>query len=623
MWIAGKQPIKKFKDFNSIVMELSDDRNDEEARILLAKFLRANIGFTFELLSGVEVTPMQELILKALFLRDNGIIVCGRGVGKSFIISIFCLLYPIFYPNSKLCLISANFRGSRRILEYSDKIIHSPRSELLRQCFPKDMRRAQDLYRFELANGAEVFALPLSNGEGLRGTRANCVCVDEGLLITKEIQQFVIRPFLTNKSLQQVQDEKRVKAAEDELISAGVITEADRITFPRNKYFVFSSASYKFEYLYELYTDIIKSVDSHSGDPAEPTYFAIRASYEAVPAGSYMDLTQINAAKANGGENTEYFKREYKGQFSDSGDGYFNVKKMHECTVAAGSYPTLQLKGDKDAKYILAIDPSYSASKSSDYFAMGVYLLNESERKMTLVHTYGRAGGDLKDHFSYLAYLLTYFNIVFVTIDASGTEFITGFNESSIAAEKSLKLDFLDVDMDNVEDPQKRVEELSKAKRQYNLLNRRICYAQKFTSENIRRMNEHLQNQIDAKKVWFGATIQSNEEAFNRYIELNLPSVFKTKNEQIMGNQLFIEEQDAWISETKAQLALIEVKSTTLGTLQFDMPQNLRRETGINRPRKDNYTCMLIGCWATKMYFDIMFAEDKQVVSTFTPFVIH
>ena len=82
-----------------------------------------------------------------------------------------------------------------------------------RQCFPlHGLRRGTDICKYEIPNpcGSEVFALPLSSGggEGLRGTRANAVLVDEGLLITKEIQEFIIRPFLTAKL--NFQEEKEI-----------------------------------------------------------------------------------------------------------------------------------------------------------------------------------------------------------------------------------------------------------------------------------------------------------------------------------------------------------------------------------------------------------------------------
>ena len=525
-WIEGNQKTIVYKDINEELLSLADELDDNLAKITLAKFLRHNIAFTLEMLGGVRLMELQEIIIRGLLLKDNGLIVAGRGTSKSYLISIVSILYAILYPESKICLISSNFRSARRILTNSEKIINNPKAGMLKACFAGPLRRGNDMYIWSLNNGSEIFALPLSNGEGLRGTRANVLMIDEGLLISKEIQEFILRPFLTVN--QRFQEEADIRKKEDILIRAGQMTEAERMEFPKNKYMVFSSASYEFEYLYEMYQNFLNSIMSPEKNDTKytPSYFVVRASYEALPNNGMMDMTQIDSAKANGGDNTEYFKREYRALFSKTGDGYFNVKKMHECTVDNGQLPTTQIKGDSNTDYILSIDPSYSASKSSDYFAMSVHMLIPQERKTILVHSYARAGGDLKDHYEYLVYLLKYFNIVFAVIDDSGAEFLHGFNESALAKNNNLKLSFLDVRFGEDD----HIQEVSKAKSQYNRASGRIVYGAKAQSENIRRMNEHLQNAIDSKKVWFASSVASNEAAFKKYEGIELPFKFKNNN---------------------------------------------------------------------------------------------
>lgn len=613
-WITGNQPVKKFEDYNSIVKELTGSLGDKEAKITLAKFLNANIGLTFEMISGIKLFPMQEIILKGLMSADNSMILACRGGAKSFLISVASIIESIFNPGLQTCIISANFRGSRRILEATEKMIKHKKADLLRQCFPEALKRSNDMYRWTLPNGSEMFALPL-NGEGLRGVRCQRLFIDEGLNVSKEIQENILKPFLMVK--QNVREEIELREVEDELISKGLLTEKDRISFPHNKFCILSSSSYEFEYLFEIFNNYVNNImrPNQKYDKDAPTYFVIRYSYEALPEGALFDKTLIESAKANGGESTEYFKREYRALFSRSGDGYFNAQKMHDCTVPLGDYPTVQIKGEKDAKYILAIDPSYSASKASDYFAMAVYMLIPEERKIILVHTYGRAGGNLKDHYQYFSYLLTFFNIVFVVIDDSGSEFIHGYNESVIAKDKRINLKFLDVDFGSDD----YLPEVSKAKIQYNITTGRILYGQKFISDQIRKMNEHLQNQIDCKKVWFASPLAANDIELNKTRDLELPLQLKNQYDSQYSLVDFIEEQDSWITATKNQTALIEVRATTLGTMQFDLPQNLRRETGQNRVRKDHYTCLMLACWGARCYFDLLYTEVEKPQATFEP----
>jgi len=138
-----------------------------------------------------------------------------------------------------------------------------------------------------------------------------------------------------------------------------------------------------------------------------------------------------------------------------------------------------------------------------------------------------------------------------------------------------------------------------------------------------RRGPNFLQNQINASKVWFASRCQANTKEFELQSKLTLPIDYKNKNDQSSGVGVLIEDQDVWIDETKAQLALIEVRATSSGTLQYDLPQSLRRLEGDQKIRKDHYSCILLAAWSAKIYWDMLFAErEVQVTETFAPILI-
>lgn len=624
-WAVGNQFYKKPEISSSdYLYNLKGDLTEIEARLSLAKFLRTNPGIFFEMISGFQLLPIQELLIRAMLTRESGILIAARGFSKSFLISVLSLLVSILYPGVSIALISANFRGARRILEYSEKLVNGSRSDLLHQCFPENLKRQADLYRWKLpGNGSEIFALPL-NPEGIRGVRANWVFLDETLNVDKDVQDSILRPFLTVK--QNAVEEMIMREKEDELIKLGVMTHEDRISFPKNKFFMFSSASYQFQYLYELYTNYIENALNPKDkiDKYSPTFFACRFSYrvlEELPNQAFLDVTQINAAKADGGEQSDHFKKEYMALFPDISDGYFNIRKLHECSVKTGESPTLELKGNKSCEYVLAIDPAYSDSRVGDHFAMSVFLLAREEKKCFLVHSYTNIGGDLKSHYAYLSYLLTHFNIVFIIIDKSGNELLKGWNESTVAKERGLTVDFLDVDLEK-DQLNELQEELVKARNQYNSVSKRIVYQQPFAALSQRKMNEHLKNQIEAKKVWFGSKLAIDEINTNKCKEIINAYNFKTKKDSEWLAEDFLEEQNQWVDETKAQTALIQVKASALGSLSYDLPQNIKRSTSENRPRKDSYTCLLMAVTAATHYFNIMSAEQRQLATTFSPIII-
>lgn len=85
-------------DVNQTMMNLEGYLEGKEAKISLAKFLRANLGLTVELISGIKLAPFQEITLKGMMNRNFSMCVWGRGCGKTFIASVFCFCNVYLIP---------------------------------------------------------------------------------------------------------------------------------------------------------------------------------------------------------------------------------------------------------------------------------------------------------------------------------------------------------------------------------------------------------------------------------------------------------------------------------------------------------------------------------------------
>ena len=157
-----------------------------------------------------------------------------------------------------------------------------------------------------------------------------------------------------------------------------------------------------------------------------------------------------------------------------------------------------------------------------------------------------------------------------------------------------------------------------KLKRLFNKQNQNICFKQNFTSDWLRRANEHLQACIDHKKIWFASRTTANGSSFSKQSSyaINLDAV----KQPTVGE--FIEIQDELVYSTKKQCALIEVKSTAKGTQTFDLPIHLKKSTSANRARRDNYTALMLANWATKCYYDMQ-GQKNDFFDTFTPVMIN
>jgi len=565
MWFCPDKYNIPIHKVNQQMSELKGELEDEQAKISLAKFLRANLGITTELVSGIKLAHYQEITLKGFFNRNFSMCVWGRGCGKTFIAAVYCFLQCIFEPGTKILIAGPTFRTARFIFNNLENLVDTKGAQLLAQAFGAKSKR-NDQYEWKI-NGGSITAIPLS-GEKIRGFRANILVLDEFMLLPEEIIRNVLMPFLV--APQDIAERIKIRELEDELISNGSMKEEDRIKFGNNsKMIALSSASYTFENLYRVYKEWMAKI--YSRESGDSKYFISQLGYEALPE-EMIDKTIIDEAQSDT-SSLSSFQREYCAMFTDGSDSYFSAKKMHECTVPDGEEPSMRIIGDKGSEYILAIDPSFSNSPTSDYCAMSVMEIDNEAKQGTLVHCYAVAGGDLRDHIDYLFYLVKNFNIIMIIIDNAGYQFLDSANESEMFLKDNINLKFFDFDTDK--DGEEYDKELKRARRNYNLQDKRICIKQLFSTSFIRKANEQLQADIDHRKIWFASRITADGSIFNKVSVQRVP-LKMTKHETILD---LIEFQDDFVYQTKKQCSLIEVKSTSKGTQSFDLPQHLRRST--------------------------------------------
>ena len=606
MWYCPERYEKDTVDLNEEFLKLKGELSDKEAKISLAKFLSANVGFTTELISGIKLAPFQEVTLKGMMNRNFSMCVWGRGCGKTFIASVFCFLQCVFNPGTKILVAGPTFRTARFIFNNLETLVESKGAELLAQCFGAKAKR-NDQFEWQI-NGGSITAIPL-NGEKIRGFRANILVLDEFLLLPEDLITNVLMPFLV--APQNMKERLEVREIEDKLISEGAMKEEDRMVFENDsKMIALSSASYTFENLYKQYSTWQNNI-YHGTKSDDATYFISQMGFEALPE-HMIDQTIIEEAQ-EGGSSHASFQREYCAQFTDGSDSYFSALKMHECTVPDGEEPTTMIKGCPDKKYVIGLDPNMSDSPSADYFAISVLELDEEKKHVTLVHNYAGLGA-LTNHVKYLLYLFKNFNIVMGSFDNAGADiFIEACNQSKFWQNERFKLNVLEDFNSESEgiDYNKNIRDL---KKNYNLENKQIIYNQVFTTNWIRKANEYLQACIDYKRIWFASRANASGTAFEKQSIQKIQMGWT--GEKNIGE--LIDIQDNLIHQTKKQCALVEVKTTAKGSQTFDLPQHLKRNTSAGRARKDNYTALMLANWAAKCYFDMQEYKTEDV-ATFVP----
>ena len=99
--------------------------------------------WTVKTLLGVDLLPVQTCVLKELWRRPFPMYIASRGFGKSFLLSVYCLLKCTLIPGTKIVIVGAAFRQSKVIFEYMDTLWKTEpilKSVLLKHLNPAEKR---------------------------------------------------------------------------------------------------------------------------------------------------------------------------------------------------------------------------------------------------------------------------------------------------------------------------------------------------------------------------------------------------------------------------------------------------------------------------------------------------
>lgn len=611
MWVEGNFK-EEYKSINEELKKIEGDIDDiEKAHYLLYKFLRANLNFTYNLLTGGELYPFQIIKLNTMLRKDYCIDVSSRGLSKSYLAAIFCILYALLNPESKVIVVSQSFKQSKRILMYIKEIIEKPSATLLQEIFKKKEANEEWTYRI---GSSQITALPLAIGGGkIRGYRANCVIVDEALEFSDSVLKEVVMPFLVAEK-DSIRKQK-IHEIEESLIRRGMLKKEDKIVHENPKLILLSSACFKFQDFYRRFESYIEYITNKEYKKSPIKYAVMNFSCDIAPA---KLLSRAVIEDARNTMSKSEFDREYGGQFTDDSDGYFSTKKMELCTEQFS--PTIEIKGDPDYEYILAVDPNYKDSVDSDHFAMCVLKISKDRKCAHVVHNYAIAGVSLEETAFYFHYILKNFNIVYIIMDSGGSNQVLQFLNGSKYFQDS-KINLKKFESEFSEEDEKSIKE---ARNSYNRSEWKIVHEQNFSSQWIRESNEDLQGAFEHQRIKFGAPLivdYTDLDLFDKVPIENL-KFDNSSNEKLAKKAKlleFIEHQTALVKLVKQECAAIELKITAQGHQSFDLPPKMKKEKGPNKARKDSYTALLLGNWAFKQYKILKEGKVKKTNNSWIP----
>lgn len=143
----------------------------------------------------LKLKRFQKLLLVMMFWSTTFVLIACRGLGKTFISAIYCVIRCILYPGTKVCIASGTRGQAINVLE---KIMFElkPASPELRAEIDEKQSKVNGTNAQIVFFNTSVIKVVTAN-DNARGNRCHVLLLDEYRLISKDTIDTVLRKFLT------------------------------------------------------------------------------------------------------------------------------------------------------------------------------------------------------------------------------------------------------------------------------------------------------------------------------------------------------------------------------------------------------------------------------------------
>ena len=392
--------------FNPMDFVMQDSDNDALLKRLSWLMMKPEyFSFVCKYVLNIELSPFQALLLYEMWNRKFPMLIGSRGMGKSFILSVYPLLRALFMPRRQIIIVGAAFRQSKVLFEYMDTIWKN--APVLRDLCATNSGPRRDVDRCVMHIGqSRVTCLPLGDGSKIRGQRANDIIADEFASIPRDIFENVVAGFaaVAASPIEKVKQKAKEKKAKELGIP---VSEKKKNTMDKSNQIILSgTAYYDFNHFAE-YWKRYHSIVSSGGDERKLSevfggtvpsdfdwreYSVIRMPVDKLPDG-FMDSGQIARAKAT--VHSGIYNMEYGAIFTTDSQGFFKRSLLESCTTSPTAPVNLpsgevcfeaSLRGESSKKYVFGVDPASEV----DNFSIVVLEVNSDHRRVVHCWTTNR-----------------------------------------------------------------------------------------------------------------------------------------------------------------------------------------------------------------------------------------
>lgn len=285
---------------------------DKEQKIMdtvawYASYYRANPQRFVKDILGIDLHWFQSILIWAMMHYNFFLFIASRGIGKSFLTAVFCVVRCILYPGTKVVVVSGTLKQANEVLlKIQDELM--PKSAFLRQEIKKCAIGVQDA-EIIFHNGSWIRTRPST--DNARGNRANLLICDEFRMIDPKIRKDVLQKMGTV------------------LRQPGYLSQPEYKNYPRerNKEIYMSSAYFKSSWAYKLTQDYtVNLLDD------KRKYFVVGIPYQVGLMEGMFDRGAIEDEMSESNFNQTSFDMEMGCMwFGDDGDSLFKYEDVNHC----------------------------------------------------------------------------------------------------------------------------------------------------------------------------------------------------------------------------------------------------------------------------------------------------
>lgn len=571
----------------------------------------------------LELLPFQMVMIEMLWKKKFPMILACRGAGKTFILAIYCILRAILVPGSRIVICGAGFRQAKLVFKYIETVYNA--SPVLQECCSDRPKKGSDEAYLEIGL-SRISAIPIGDGEKVRGMRATVLILDEFASIPEEIYEVVLAPFTAvhanpARRVQITQFAKRIKKlGGDRRVVDAIMNTLDF----GNQIVISGTASYQTNHFYKRYkiykmfvnsggnrtklkrvieeqslatTGKVKKVDPQDIEKMTRTwrhYAIFQLPFQGMPEG-FLDEDVIRSNRAS--FSATRFAMEYEAKFPEDSDGFIKRSWIEASTPRQSDLNdpvNIELYGDPRSRYVMGVDPA----RHNDNIAAVVLKLTPRGNELVYVSAWNRTA--YKESAHKIREICKRFNIEHIAMDKGG-------GGDSV-------LDWLHQKQDGVEESEYLwpIREQLEQKSDLSAPGRKIVELVNFASATV-DMAHSLEASIRNNHLLFPYKGDDDvvREQYARHFKLN---------RELNASEIFSLEQDLWgedleqlkdnddthigafeeINETTNETCAIVRDVTAGGTERFILPNLSDQPEGLDMRRRDRFSALMLANYAAK-----------------------